>query len=285
MRILILGANGMFGRMVTAVLSKNKGHEIFQVHRPHQLSQVGQVTGNISFLDVLDEARLLKTLVRISPDVVINCTGLIKQRPEAQNPLKIYPINALFPHALVDLCRLLEVRVIQFSTDCIFSGKKGNYADDEKSDVTDNYGLSKFIGESATSGNSLTLRTSIIGHEEGSKYQLVDWFLSQKGSITGYTNAIFSGFPTFEVGRILDRFVLPNTSLNGLYNISTTAISKYDLLHIVKDVYKKDIEIVADDNVKIDRSLNSDRFRKTTGYCPPPWQELIQEMHDLHVKS
>lgn len=275
MKILILGANGMFGSMVFKRLSINNSNDVLGTVR----EKTAENEKIISSVDVLNKPVLQGVIDDFKPAVVINCTGLIKQRPEASDALKIFPINALFPHQLAIVCKKAGARLIQFSTDCIFSGKEGNYPDDAKIGVSDFYGLSKFVGEVGDLDHVLTLRTSIIGHELHSNYQLIDWFLAQQGSVSGYQKAIFSGFPTVEIATILDRHVLPNSSLHGLYNLSADAISKYDLLKIVKDVYNKDIEITPDDKVEIDRSLNSIRFRTKTGYNPPKWPELVVAMH------
>jgi dTDP-4-dehydrorhamnose reductase len=170
--------------------------------------------------------------------------------------------------------------MIQFSTDCVFSGMTGNYADDAPSDVHDYYGLSKRLGEIADQTHVLTLRTSIIGHEAKDTYQLIDWFLSQQCTVKGYTRAIFSGFPTVEIAHILADHVLPKSSLCGTYNISADPISKHDLLEIVRKVYGMATEIVPDDSVIIDRSLNSNTLRLRLGYTPPGWPELVQRMRD-----
>ena len=275
MKILVLGANGMFGSMVLSQLSSIDSHEVVGTVRNPTTDQ-DNITVSI---DVLNEPALLGVMNEFKPDVVINCTGLIKQRSEASDALQIFPINALFPHRLAQICADFQAWLIQFSTDCIFSGKEGNYSDDAEIGVSDFYGLSKYVGEVKDQDHVLTLRTSIIGHELQSKYQLVDWFLAQEGSVSGYTKAIFSGFPTVEIAKILDQYVLPNPSLHGLYNLSADAISKYDLLKIIKQVYNKDIEIIPDDKVEIDRSLNSSRFRNATGYQPPKWPELVSAMH------
>ena len=275
MKILVLGANGMFGSMIFNQLSSIDAHEVVGTVRNSTTDQNNIVVS----VDVLNEPALLGVLNEFKPDVVINCTGLIKQRPEASDALQIFPINALFPHRLAQICADFQARLVQFSTDCIFSGKEGNYSDDAEIGVSDFYGLSKFVGEVKDQDHVLTLRTSIIGHEMHSKYQLVDWFLAQESSVSGYTKAIFSGFPTFEIARILNQHVLPNPSLHGLYNLSADAISKYDLLKLIRQVYNKDIEIIPDDKVEIDRSLNSGRFRDATGYHPPKWQELISAMY------
>lgn len=275
MKILILGANGMFGSMVASVLNQNSAYSVEQTMRPGVPTHAGVADVPTHSCDVLDIDALMKVLLDVRPDVVVNCTGLIKQRPEAADLLAIFPINALFPHRLSRLCAAIEARLIQFSTDCVFSGKTGNYTDDSPSDIHDNYGLSKRVGEISDQAHVLTLRTSIIGHEANSAYQLIDWFLSQQGPIKGYSRAIFSGLPTAEMARILADYVLPKADLHGLFNVSADPISKHDLLLIVREEYEKQIEILPDETVAINRSLNSSAFRDLTGYAPPSWNELV----------
>lgn len=165
------------------------------------------------------------------------------------------------------------------STDCVFSGRKGGYLESDISDAEDLYGKSKYIGELHDLPNAITLRTSIIGHELGSNYALVDWFLSQQGSVKGFSKAIFSGLPTVELARVMKDYVLPHPQLSGLYHVAADAVNKLDLLQIVANVYGHPIEIRPDDALVIDRSLNGQLFREATGYTAEPWPVLIQRMH------
>ena len=221
---------------------------------------------------------LVSAVASAEPDVLINCIGLIKQFRLASDPLAAIPINALLPHRLAELCRATRTRLIHFSTDCVFSGNKGNYKEDDVPDAADLYGRTKLIGEVAGQ-HALTIRTSFIGHELQSSVSLIDWFLSQSGPVKGYASAIYSGLPTVEMARILAEFVIPNSGLNGLYHVSSRPISKLDLLKLVARQYGKTIEIIPDSGVKIDRSLDSTRFTSATGYNAPSWDELVASMH------
>lgn len=284
MKVLVLGGNGMLGSMVASVIAQDGAYNVEQTIRPGVVRHAGMADIITYACDVLDADTLWDVMLKVRPDCVINCTGLIKQRPDAADALKIFPINALFPHRLARMCAGLSARVIQFSTDCIFSGETGNYTDDGLSDSRDYYGMSKKIGEVADQPHVLTLRTSIIGHEPHTKYQLIDWFLAQEGAVKGFQKAIFSGFPTVEIGRILTQYVLKRPELSGTYNISSDSISKYDLLCIVRDVYGKTIDITPDDVVSIDRSLNSIALRSRLGYTPPSWPELIEHLRATRPK-
>jgi dTDP-4-dehydrorhamnose reductase len=220
-------------------------------------------------------------LKRMKPDVVINCIGIIKQLPESHDPLVAIAMNALFPHKLAQACKTIGARLIHISTDCVFNGKKGNYSESDFADADDLYGRTKYLGEVAYP-QCITLRTSIIGHELKGKYSLIDWFLAQEGTVRGYTRAIYTGFPTVEMARIIAEYVIPRQDLNGLYHVSSEHISKYDLLCLVATQYEKKITIERYEDFHCDRSLDSSRFRTAVSYTPPAWPELVAAMHNSH---
>jgi dTDP-4-dehydrorhamnose reductase len=284
MKILVLGVTGMLGSAVFRQFQGNPHYEVWGTLRnPSGAKYFSADTHDslISNVDVLDQDCLVSVLTQVKPDVVINCVGLIKQLSDAKDPLSALPINAMLPHRIAKLCALSGARLIHISTDCVFSGRKGLYTEEDVSDAEDLYGKSKYIGELHAEPNAVTLRTSIIGHELGSQYSLVDWFLSQHGSVKGYEKAIFSGLPTVELARVIRDYVIPNPQLQGLYHVSVAPIDKLSLLQLVAEVYEKEIDIVADSNVSIDRSLNSSKFQSATGYVPPSWLELVKSMHAL----
>jgi dTDP-4-dehydrorhamnose reductase len=281
MKILVLGVTGMLGSMVFRQFHGSPNFEVWGTLRnPNGKNYFsedahGSLIGNV---DVLDQDSLVSVLIRVKPDVVINCVGLIKQLADAKDPISALPINAMLPHRIVKLCALFGARLIHISTDCVFSGRKGSYTEEDISDAEDLYGKSKFIGELHAEPNAVTLRTSIIGHELGSQYSLVDWFLSQSGPVKGYEKAIFSGLPTVELVRVIRDYVIPKPELQGLYHVSAAPIDKLSLLKLVADVYEKKIDIITDSNLVIDRSLNSSRFQSATGYVPPSWLDLVKSM-------
>ena len=283
MNVLVLGVTGMLGSAVFKILTKK--HDVYGTVRNHSAASffADDLSPNVNIIagvDVLDQDVLVALLADVKPDVVINCVGLIKQLPNAKDPLVALPLNAMFPHRLARLCGLQGSRLIHISTDCVFSGDKGMYTELDESDVKDLYGKSKYIGELHDYSHCVTLRTSIIGHELNSNTSLVDWFLSQEGQVKGFSRAVFSGLPTAELARVIREYVLPNPELNGLYHVSAEPIDKCRLLNFVKDVYNKKIDIIPDDSVVIDRSLDSSRFREITGYQPRNWPELIQFMYE-----
>ncbi len=212
-----------------------------------------------------------------NPDIVINCIGLIKQKKP--NPVKAITINALLPHKIAEVCAQSGSMLIQLSTDCVFSGKKGNYSETDFPDASDLYGRSKILGE-LEYPHCLTIRTSIIGHELRGKQSLLEWFLGEKNTVKGFANAIFSGFPTIEIARIIKNIIMNNSKLSGLFHISSNQISKYDLLSLIAKKYKKNIIIKSYPDFRINRSLDGSKFSKLTGYTPPSWKELIDMMYN-----
>jgi dTDP-4-dehydrorhamnose reductase len=169
---------------------------------------------------------------------------------------------------------------VHISTDCVFSGAKGGYMEEDAPDARDLYGRSKLLGE-VDCPHAVTLRTSIIGHELNSAHGLIGWFLAQQGNVKGYTRAIFSGLPTYELARVIRDLVLPRAEMHGLFHVASRPISKYDLLHMVNQEYGKGLKIEPDDHLKIDRSLNANRFLEATGYKAPDWPDLIAQMREF----
>jgi dTDP-4-dehydrorhamnose reductase len=280
-KILILGTAGMLGNTLYRYFRDVTAHDVVGASRNSICAPAMHQTANavlVSGLDVENIDSLIHLLNKHRPNIVINCVGIIKQRDDADDPLTTLPINALLPHRLSELCGLIGARLIHISTDCVFSGNKGMYAEKDQPDANDLYGRSKLLGE-VESSHAVTIRTSLIGHELNSNKSLLNWFLSQTGRVLGYRRAIFSGFPTFEIARIIDQYILPTPSLQGLTQVSADPIDKFTLLTLIKDVYGKAIEIQPDDQISIDRSLDSSRFRNLTGYMPPSWNELITAMH------
>lgn len=281
MKVLVIGASGMIGSTMLRVLSEKNDWEIFGTIRDKSVKRLFSASIGERLragVDVEHQESLVRILDQIRPNVVVNCAGLTKHKPEAKDPLVSIPINTLMPHRLAGLCKLVGARLIHVSTDCVFSGEKGGYVEDDFADARDVYGKSKALGE-VHYRHAITLRTSTIGHELQSKYGLLDWFLSQEGRCKGYTRAVFSGLPTVIFAQVVRDVVIPHTELFGLYHVAAKPIAKFDLLKMIADVYGKTIDIEPDDKLMIDRSLNADRLREVTGYVAPSWPELIELMH------
>ena len=184
----------------------------------------------------------------------------------------------IFPHRLAQVAAKYSSRLICISTDCVFSGEKGNYTEDDRPDALDLYGMSKNLGEVRADG-CLTIRTSIIGRELLTRHSLVEWLLGHAGSaVKGYTEAIFSGFTTLELAEILAKVIGDHPAMSGVYHVSSDPITKFDLLQMIKSAFGVEVAVEPSDVVKIDRSLDSQRFREATGIRPPSLQEMVERM-------
>lgn len=283
MKVLVLGAAGMVGSACCRMLSRAAHLQVIgTIHSfsPHAGENLSKLVELVAGVDAADFPTLERVFADARPAIVVNCIGVIKQLKEANDPLIAIEINALFPHRLAALCRRAGARLVHISTDCVFNGKRGNYAESDGSDADDLYGRTKFLGE-VDYGDAITLRTSVIGHELGRSESLLEWFLKQQVSVKGYTRAIFSGLTTNELAVVIRDYVMPRPSLAGLYHVAGEPIAKFDLLRLIAQVYKKQIEIMPSDEIVIDRSLNGSRFRAATGYFPPRWPALVETMFEL----
>lgn len=280
-KVLVLGASGMLGNAVLRFFNGSEGFQVtgsIRSGRASGLLPLELQEKIICGIDVENTDSLTGLFARVRPHVVINCIGLVKQLAEADDPLTAIPINSLLPHRLARLCDLAGARFIHISTDCVFSGDRGMYSENDASDARDLYGMSKYLGE-VDYPHAVTLRTSIIGHELDSAHGLIAWFLAQNGEVKGFTQAVFSGLPTVELARVIRDFVIPCTGLRGLYHVSTKPIAKYDLLTLVAEAYGKIITITPEEKLVLDRSLNSERFSASTGYVAPEWRDLVRDMY------
>ena len=276
----------MLGSTFFRYLSENENYHLYGTVRDDQKKNLVRQTcpdGEILiFNKFLDEGLLEKLFYEIKPDFVINCIGIIKQSNNSIDTSSYITINSLFPHLLSNINEKYNSKLIQISTDCVFSGKKGMYSEQDIPDASDIYGRSKLLGELVDNKKNLTIRTSIIGHEIQSFNSLLNWFLSQTNDIKGFSRAIFSGFTTLELAKIFENYILPNDRLAGLLHISSNPINKYNLLLKIKDIYEKEISIMKDEIVQIDRSLNSKVFREMTGFSPKSWDSMIMEMKEYN---
>jgi len=282
MKVIVLGASGMMGhQLIKKLIDENNSDSIVALTRRKDLeSKIGKSSiMRYLYLDnILEFNKLIKLFEDESPNLIINCVGVIKQRNQSDF-MNTLSINAYFPKKLAQYTYKKDIRLIHISTDCIFSGLKGNYIETDLSDVTDLYGISKFVGE-VDNNKSITIRTSMIGHELYSKKSLLEWFLYNKNqNIYGYNNAIFSGLTTNELSKIIVKNIIPNKNLKGIYHVSSKPINKYDLLKLVAKIYKLKIDIKKDPRLVIDRSLNSEKFFKETGYIPPSWESMVEHMY------
>lgn len=285
MKVLIIGATGMLGYSLFSNLSECSELDVYGTVRSIAGKEIffKNYTQKIfKSVDVNNLETISSVLEKVSPEIVINCIGLIKQHDIAKQHVEAISVNALLPHKLAQMCEANGARLIHFSTDCVFSGEKGNYLESELADAEDLYGKSKRLGE-VDYAPHLTLRTSIIGHELSSNVSLIDWFLSQSGTIKGYSKAVFSGLPTCVIATILRNKILPTfgtgREITGLYHLSMNPIDKYSLLKLVNSEYNKNIEIENSVDLVIDRSLNSNVLREILDLNVPSWPDLVSIMH------
>lgn len=277
-RILLLGATGMLGSMLSRRLQTST--ELFYTGRSQ--SSPLKVEGTyISSLNADNWEALDRVIDEINPHQIVNCIGLIKQRPEGKDPVRCIKINSLLPHLLAQKASQIGARVITFSTDCVFSGKSGLYTDESISDAEDIYGKSKFLGE-LTDAPGLTIRSSIIGPELNSSLSLFDWFRSNKnGAVKGYTRAFYSGVTTLEMAKLVEFLIFERPDLFGRWTVASDRISKFELLNIINDEFALKIAIAKDDDFYCDRSLVGDRFTKETKYQIPTWPQMIKDLKEF----
>ncbi|MDD4053089.1 MAG: SDR family oxidoreductase [candidate division Zixibacteria bacterium] len=282
--ILVLGCEGMLG------------HKMFQTLAACFPGTRGTIFGALSErfygsiplfapdriierVNVMDFTALRETLVKARPDYIINCIGIVKQREEASAAIPSITINSLLPHLLAAWAAAWSGRLIHFSTDCVFSGKKGGYSEADPSDAEDLYGKSKFLGEVIGAANALTLRTSIIGRELAHFQSLLEWFLAQGGKqVKGFRRVIYAGVTTNYISELVMKLIMKHPGLSGLFQVTAPAISKHDLLCRLRTAYDLDVEIIPDDREVSDRSMTGERFLRATGFSEPTWDDLIGQL-------
>jgi len=279
-RVLVLGATGMLGHVAAQILARDF-----------------DVTGSVRDLDAAERRGIAVPLVRFDadrddiaallqrtrPDAVLNAIGVVKQLPAGQSPEPAIRLNALLPHQLASACTAAGARLVHVSTDCVFSGElaaPARYTEQDVPDARDVYGRSKLLGE-VTQEPHLTLRTSIIGRELERSSGLLEWFAAQDGGhVTGFTRAIFSGFTTPALSRLIATVLREHPGLSGLWQVAAEPIDKHALLLGLRDVLGVDCEIAPRDEPVINRALDPSRFEQATGYRAPSWDEMLEEYAD-----
>lgn len=283
MEILVLGGTGMLGHKMFQQLRERFAEtyctirsSIHDANLEHiELLQAGNVCGHV---DVTDYSALQRLLRDRQPKVIVNCVGVVKQRQEAQQALPSIQVNALLPHQLAATCIAWGGRLIHISTDCVFNGRRGGYRETDSTDAEDLYGRSKALGETMAE-NALTLRTSIIGRELFHFQSLLEWFLAQDHArVRGFQRAMYSGTTTRELAAVVGDVIKNHPRLTGLYQVTGPAVSKYELLALLRDAYALDVEIIPDNELVCDRSMNGEKFYAATGHVSPGWLELATEL-------
>jgi dTDP-4-dehydrorhamnose reductase len=277
--ILVLGATGLLGNAMFRSMSKASGARVHGTIRKEAARGLfpQEDAGRLIIVDDVEKpAAIARLFDAVHPNVVINC--IAAGRPAPADPLRSIEVYSVLPRRLSHFCRLMGSRLVQISSDGVFSGARGGYSEDDLPDANDVYAISKLLGE-VTEPHAITLRTSIIGHELQSRGGLIEWFLSQQGQCRCYTRAIFSGFPSIVLADVVRDVVIPRPDLHGVYHLATQPISKFDLLRMVAERYGKNIELIPDDRDNPDRTLVAARFEKATGYVAPDWPTLVDLMY------
>jgi dTDP-4-dehydrorhamnose reductase len=278
-KVVVLGAHGMLGHVLALEMRERSDIDLLVTTRSNReidsplLDEISSI-----HLDAMSEPDIKRVVEYVRPDAVINCIGVVKQRPEAHDPVVSLKINSLFPHLVANACAQVNARMIHVSTDCVFDGRKGSYVEEDLTNATDLYGRSKALGEVFEHQHTLTIRTSIIGHELASRLGLLEWALSQDDPIAGYESVLFSGLSTVELSRLIIEEIVQPKVRAGLFHVAGPKISKADLLKEIYLCYGKGNDINRVGSPNLDRSLNSDRWTEITGYTPPSWRLMLEHM-------
>ena len=271
-KVLIIGSKGMAGHMIKEYLTQKR----YDVYGTFREKEEKNLEVNEFYLDAFDKEKLEEILKKVKPDFVINCIGILNQFAENNPDIAIY-VNGYFPHYLDRLSEKYGYKLIHITTDCVFSGKKGNYTEDDFRDADSYYGRSKAIGE-VNNNRTLTFRTSIIGpdiNKDG--IGLFNWFMKQKGRIKGYSNVFWSGVTTLELAKAIEASFSQN--LSGLIHlVNNEKISKYDLLKLFSKYMNKDIEIEKYEDYFSDKSLI--RTKEDFNYKVPEYEKMIEELSE-----
>jgi dTDP-4-dehydrorhamnose reductase len=244
---------------------------------PGSISTLFDPSRTIEGVDATDLGAVEATVKRVAPEVIVNCVGAIKQRAEAQDAAFATALNVALPHRLAAVAAATGARLIHFSTDCVFSGRKvgGRYTEAEEPDPDDLYGRSKLEGE-VTAPPALTLRLSFIGRELRHHVSLLDWLIARNhGTVRGYTRVWWSGLTASHVADIVGDVIERHPALTGLYHLAGERLTKHDLLCRLRDGLGLDVTVVPDDGPALDRSLDGSRFAAATGYVFPGWEALV----------
>ncbi|WP_019390761.1 dTDP-4-dehydrorhamnose reductase family protein [Priestia filamentosa] len=274
MKLLILGGKGMAGHVITDYFMQKEHYEVLYTSRdPNDEAGI--------YLDVTNVKRVEEVIELTKPDVIINCIGLLNEQANT-NLLRAFQVNSLLPHQLAKLAERHNGKLIQISTDCVFSGLEGDYTEDQIPDGTSVYAQSKQLGE-IVNDQHLTIRTSIIGpelKEEG--IGLFLWFMNQSGEIKGYEKVLWNGVTTLELAKAIEEMI--NHRVTGLYHLgSRKKVSKYELLMLIQDVFQKNnVKIVRDQDIVLDRTIKS--TRTDFEYIVPSYEEMLISLREWMKK-
>jgi dTDP-4-dehydrorhamnose reductase len=278
MRVCILGSGGMLGHMLVRVLSVT--HDVFGTSKQEwtSTSNLAKFLSREKWIAGVD-AKVITTVSDLFKehqfDVVINCIGVVKQRGHRTSEDEMIEVNAHFPHKLLRICDASGARLIHISTDCVFSGNKGNYVVTDVPDPIDIYGSSKLAGEIVDDHN-LTIRTSHVGRELTNFTSLFEWILNNHGKkVVGYSNAIYSGLTTFSLSVVINSLLTTGSSINGLVHVASSPINKFQLITELNNRLDLGIDIKIDESVVLNRSLVSSDQITQLGIEIPSWDHML----------
>lgn len=284
MRILILGGNGMIGHKMYQIISKVNVDTWVTLRNDLSTYFFSDIYNNnkvIDNIDLTDFKNLLNTLNNVKPDIILNACGITIRRGLEEIISNTILLNSALPHFLNEWVSKNNKRLIHFSTDCVFSGKRGDYLDTDIKDAYDLYGTTKSLGEIVDSKFAITLRGSMIGRELENKTELFEWFLQQNNKkIKGFSEVIYAGITTVKMAEIVLRLIKFYPNLSGIYNISSKSISKYDLLKMCNEYFAINSIIEIDNSYKSNKNLISDKFFIEIGIEKPNWTDLIRQLKD-----
>lgn len=270
MKFLVLGATGMAGHTI-AIYLKEQGHDVTAFSK-EPFPYCNNIIGN-----AMDKPFFVSMLQNGDYDVVINCIGVLNQACY-RNPSAAVYLNSYLPHLIADTLRDTRTKMIHMSTDCVFSGKSGNYSEHSFRDGETFYDRTKALGEVEDDKN-LTFRNSIVGpdiNEDG--IGLFNWFMKQCGTINGYTKVIWTGVTTLTLAKAME--MAANQKLTGVYNLVNNAcISKYELLGLFNKYFRKGtITIMPSEAVIVDKSLVNNR--SDFPFTVPSYELMVQEIKE-----
>ncbi len=268
MKFLVLGCNGMAGHMISIYL-KEQGYNV-EGFAKKESPFIKTIVGDARNTDLL-----AKTIRRGNYEVVVNCIGVLNKFAEKNHEAAVF-LNAYLPQFLAQLTEDLKAQIIHISTDCVFSGKRGDYIETDFPDGELFYDRSKALGE-IINKKDVTFRMSIVGPDKNKDgIGLVNWFMQQKGTVKGFKNAMWTGQTTLQLAKTIENAAIQQAC--GLYNmVPDCKISKYDMLLLFnKYLREKQIEIVPDDSFIIDKSLKRTNYEKFNYEIPHYEQQIIE---------
>ena len=285
MKVIVLGASGLIGSYMFNELSK-KFETIGTIRKSktdHENIKLFKSDNIIDKIDILNLDKLINLFQNLKPDVIVNCIGVTK-RKITENVLDVIKINSIFPHELAKWGSNNSAKIIHFSTDCVFNGLEGNYNEKSNTNAFDIYGKTKALGEIQYK-NSLTIRSSFIGRELFDKIELLEWVISNNGKkIKGFKKTMYSGVSALFLSKLIKDIIINHSKINGLYQLSyDTPISKYDLLCLIRDCFKLNLEIIPENNKSHCPTLDSSKLKNKINFDIPSWKDMLTELKNNKI--